>query len=154
MRGRRDGSANVGLVNWPTQLENSGEGGVYVYAVVAMDDEDSFPTCVVTHASLWVDTLIDSNPQAGEIDAKGDQRWPLEERWFPQEEGAEEWERLLSRPLYAAVLLGSSGGSWVSEEGNHWTCARKDLQEDGEKLVVGLEKLYGQKVELLTFLDT
>jgi hypothetical protein len=151
---RRDGSANLGAINWPTHLANSGEGGLYVYAVVGAidpDSADSFDACVVSHPVLPLDTLLDPDPAAGDLDAAGKQRWPLEEKWFPTSEFE---AKLWSRDLYAAVLLGSSGGSWVTTEGDHWICRHTDLRPEGVKLVAGLEELYGQPVALLTFLDT
>ena len=127
---------------------------MYVYAVVAVDeredDLESFATCVVSPVSLWRDSLVDTDPRAGERDSSGWPRWPLAEKWFPSNFEADG----RSKDLHAAVLLGTSGGSWVDAAGDPWACKRQDLSEAGEELVAGLEKLYGLPVELLTFIDT
>lgn len=158
---RRNGEANNGLVAWPTQLENSQEGGMYVYAVVGavdVDGLDGYANCIAGLPRLPLDTLLDPDSQAGVMQADGSQKWPLEEEWFPEQRGntGEDAFRgeVQSKDLYAAVLLGTSGGSWLTAESDHWVCKREDLLEEGESLVASLEKLYGQKVTLLTFLDT
>lgn len=127
---------------------------MYVYAVVAADvwdgDFDTFVTCMVNPVHLTRDPLVDSDPRAGTVDSTGRQRWPLAEKWFPKTSEGDE----RSRDLYAAVLLGTSGGTWMDMEGNSWACEREDLSEEGEALAAGLEKLYGLPVKLLTFIDT
>jgi len=151
MSGRYDRTANAGFVRWPTTFDSDGGGGgVYVSAVVAAEPE-GFATCVAGYPRLPLDILIDPGKDAGEVGADGKQHWPLAEKWFPSMQGDLE---PMSKDLLAAVLLGTSGGSWMNADGSHWSCSRADLDEAGEALVAGLEHLYGQPVALLTFLDT
>jgi len=53
-----------------------------------------------------------------------------------------------------AVLIGSSRGSFYSEEaGRYFGVTRSDLTERGEAMISALEEFYGDEATFLTFLD-
>lgn len=57
-------------------------------------------------------------------------------------------------PVLAAVCLGSDAHAWIDERGNHWWAAREDLTWRGRRLLSTLDRLYGRRAELVTYLDT
>ena len=134
---RRNPASNTGYINWPIYLKNTGEGGMFVYAVVPA--LESFQMCcgVASCCLVMGEVLVEE-----------------EKEFFPHASLEEfRFENFLSVPLLAAVCLGSSGGSfWDGEE--YWHCTMSDLTDAGSQLVGMLRELYGVEPELLTFLDT
>ena len=146
MSRRRDGSASSGWVRWPTHLTSTGEGGMFVYAIVpSLDRDDPFEVCCgVASAELRRREVLVPEPGQGNNP---------ERRWWPRGRGGS------SVDLLAAVCLGSTGGSWYTGDlallnGRMWTATYADLTEEGQALVRALMDLYGRPVHLLTFLDT
>ena len=136
---RRNPASNTGYVNWPIYLKNTGEGGMFIYAVVPA--QKSFQRCcgVASCCLLMGEVLVEEC---------------AEKEFFPHLSLEDyRFENFLSVPLLAAVCLGSSGGSfWDGEE--YWCCTTSDLTDAGFRLVMMLGELYGVEPELLTFLDT
>lgn len=63
--------------------------------------------------------------------------------------------RELSHELHAAVLLGTTTDSWWDERtGAYWVATREDLTDEGQRLVVALDRAYGVSAILLTHLST
>lgn len=81
-----------------------------------------------------------------------------EERHFPNlyAKDADAYQRYLSQPYLAALVLGTTGwsGKHVAT-GELWHCTVNDLTEEGKTLYESLQRLYpGCTLHLLTFLDT
>ncbi len=165
---RRSGKANTGYIRWPTHLRNSGEGGMWVYAVVPVDNRrEPFVECCVEYPTLPApNVFLDPLPPSFQAEMKAvrsrrpQPRGLMSKSFWPI-------ERHDSRDLLATVLLGTSGGSWSNlhpcsnpkckhQKGlPYWICSESDLTPEGKRLVALLSKLYGgRKVHLLTFLDT
>ena len=158
---RRNSNHCTGCINWPSWLKSSGEGGSYVYAIAAEKDfdKDEFLECISHGAHLIHDSTVDPDlVDLHKTDEYG-QIFPLERRLFPgvhlDEDRSSSVEKYLSIPLLCALCLGTSGGTFYSEDPfKMWHCQEKDLTEDGLQLVQSLKKLYNRNVELITFIDT
>jgi hypothetical protein len=193
---------STGVIKWPTHLRDSGEGGMWVLAVVADDyahagdkylesAQRAFEKCHVDTLPVLAlpNAMHEDDPNAGDpythcrhcgLDSRWDyetslpptlcvhcqtplpedgsgyfQRFPLQERLWPQlrerESGTYDYEGgSYSRHFLACVCLGTSSGTWLSADHNHYHFTRADLTPAGESLVAALESLYGRKVEILT----
>ena len=156
---RRNPNSQSGVINWPTHLENTGEGGMFVYAIVPYIE--AFQKCCgVSCGLIKSECLMDPDPNAGDIDpVTQKQFWPLEDKIFPRindnDDSPRDIEKYISCDLLAAICLGSCGGSfWDKEKEKYWTCTTDDLTAEGKRLVDMLKSMYGDHVQFLTFLDT
>lgn len=150
-----------GWVNWPSgpEWQDSKEGGMSVVAV--MDWNEEWATCCICPVNLFYgENLIDK--ERDYRFEKGQQCveiHPLEDKWFPRmhEEKPDPTfgDKYQSVGLLAAVHLGNTGQSlWNESEGHMFEATVTDLTPEGQALVATLERLYGKKVTLLTWLDT
>ena len=175
--------SQTGCIRWPRPEEkykDTGEGGMWVYAVVPTHKKDWFEKCCVDYPTFNLPNAgpLSNSKSEGWVDLKtGEQKWPLRWKWWPgerewdkQSEAWSEWKYTKneqgkeprkdewltrSRSLLAAVCLGSTNASWWREDNKgYFVCERKHLTLDGRMLVRALERLYKRKVTLLTFLDT
>lgn len=157
----------TGYVIWPTDCRDTGEGGLWVYAVVLADRVVDFVAC---HGP---DTTV-ALPLPDVVLSDDDQVYPPEEKnWWhrPEPENltdpaalkdfvmrVEMWvyRRVThGSSVLAAVCLGSSGGSWWNEDmGEYWRCTPETLTDEGRALLNSLAKLYGAEPSLITYLDT
>lgn len=118
-----------------------------------VDTVMTYPDVCHTPNDLWTeDGYLDGFKESGEAYRRflysGDEdlaRWALSS--CPA--------GLLSKPVLATVLLGSSSQSRYSDEhGHYWTASYADLTFRGRLIFDTLKSLYGTKPLLLTFLDT
>jgi hypothetical protein len=130
--GRRDETAASGWVKWPTHSEDwksTGEGGMWVYAVIPPKDENC---CVETIGLGPCDVHFGCD---------------LPHVPYPEDSP----QHILS----SAVFMGSTGGSWWNEsEETYFQATESDLTDEGRALLDMLEKLSGTRPILWTFLDT
>lgn len=143
---RRNGTKNSGFIDWPIRMKNTGEGGMFVLAVVIDESyilqhpaRDLFINCCGPGFSFaHNECLVGVRPKP-----------PFS---FAVENATEN----VTPHLLACVTLGTSGGSWYDEDNEKlWNCTPSDLSEEGRALVNSLSKLYGNRtVYLLTYLDT
>lgn len=182
MLDRRNPEATHGVIEFPTNLRSTGEGGVSVFAVWPVVDNAVCAVDVVfypmgTILDPWFDdaaqaklrevlensTGSSSVPELAE-DPLSDNRIRVSSRvvYMSPEvaRGVQCAEELLLGqgpcvPVSGAVYLGSSGGSWYDDEADEYWCADKaDLTEKGRTLIQALEELYGGPCRLMTVLDT
>lgn len=153
---RHNPSSGTGWVDWASVMQryqDSGEGGMAVYAVLPEDDStpESFVACIpyttvsirmlqpdvaITHTGLWPERMVTC--------------CHMPESDFCGKEVADED----SAPLLLAMCLGGSGGSWYSPECDYFDCAMSDLTSEGQALLSSLTRLYGRCPTLVTVLDT
>lgn len=120
------------------QWADTGEGGLYAWAVVR-ETEDNSPDsrnsggCVVTTTSA----LVNPDTQVG-----GPELWG----WENDEPDA------VTEPLIATVFLGATNQSLVWGESDYFQVTENDLTDEGKAIVKALSHL--GKVDILTFLDT
>jgi hypothetical protein len=58
-------------------------------------------------------------------------------------------------PVHGVLYLGSSNGAWYDTKKDHyWTATKRDLTEEGKRLLKQIDKLYGCISKLRTVLDT
>lgn len=122
-------------------LEDSGEGGMYVIVAVT-EEEDARNECRVDVNILLTepDALLSPGRVA---DVWGD---GMSNVAYPDR---------MSLPLRAAVFLGSTSVSlWDEAAGNYWCASPEDPTDDGRVLYDMLRRMNGVEPVLLTFLDT
>lgn len=172
--GRLPGS--TGWIKWPDissgEWTDSGEGGVWVYAfwpcqfseevtkptyAVPPDHElasetmtfeyDPFVRCIGPESTIAL-----PNP---DVLLSDDQIYPLEDvPLSAQDREADLWHMFdAGVPVLAAVCLGTSGHSYVNNDG-YWHCAEDDLTDKGQALLAVLNQLYTREPVLVTYLDT
>ncbi len=130
---RRDGNANTGCIRWPVDGENyrnSREGGMSVYAFWTQHpfDKEPFVTC---SEGFSLHAKLSESPVSADIG------------------------RVTDVPLLGALLLGTSGGSWWSDEREEfWEATEQDLTTHGRVVVEALNHIYGRPAILFTVLDT
>lgn len=150
---RFDPNSHSGFIAWPKHLKNTGEGGMFVYAVVP--PTEAFSDDKFIHCS-GVDSVYLEYP--GRLLEEDSENRVLERAWFPDITLSYEYQNRLTIPLLAAVCLGSTGGAWYDEaaggSGRYWICTLDDLTVRGISLMANLRDLYGREAQLLTFLDT
>lgn len=161
---RFDGEANSGVVEWPTHLVNSGEGGTWVFAhVLAEDVPDSFVHCIGPRTTVGLPVADPSKrftvlalPVADLIahDPGGVYAETLDD---PEKWGGHTW-CFGGGSVLASVCLGTSGGTWwygdYPSSGTMWGCERHNLTSEGLALIESLERLYSTRVHLVTYIDT
>lgn len=159
-----------GWVNFPTHLPSSGEGGcvvkLFVPAALNLEWEQC---CGATCLDILSECLIGSDqkdaaswklPLTGPVAYKIYERCTqaVENYYFPgcnNREVEPSYEKFLSRPAYAVVVLGTTGWSPPTpDDGRTWICRFEDLTDQGKDLYTSLWRLYGIKPHILTFLDT
>lgn len=162
---------STGWINWPTHLNDTGEGGMWVYAfwvsdldsrtIVVNENEpaekiailrDSFVKCFGPQTTLalpWQNFVVSSNERQIYV--------PSEDFPDPKED-RDAFNMAIADagvPVLAAVCLGTSVHSWTDYEGNdYWSCTEEDLTKPGHMLVASLNRLYGREAILITYLDT
>lgn len=134
-------------INWPaadgsSSYKPNGLAGHMVYAVWDIADAPTRLNYV----------LLDTSELF--ISAEG----PLAEEIMLHQERAQRGKDVgLGRWNYqtnAAVLIGSSDGSFYSEEAErYFGVTRSDLTERGEAMISALEEFYGDEATFVTFLD-
>ena len=150
-----------GWVKWPSgpDWKDSKEGGMSVVAVVGWDEK--WTTCFIPPVNVFYgENLVDKERDFHfEEGQRCVEIHPLEDKWFPQMYSLEPnptfSDKYQSVGLLAAVHVGNTGQSlWNETEGHMFEATADDLTPEGQALVATLERLYGQKVVLLTWLDT
>lgn len=155
------------FINWPTDLEETGENGTFVYAFVlaTLDGRDPVVHCHgvedvigLPEASRIEDPFL---PIGTELVASPGGR--PDELALPvgvyRIRGTMESRRHHAMsagfPVIAAVLLGSTHRTWCGEHGiGYWHCTHESLTTQGAELVSLLCRVYGRSVRVLTYLDT
>ena len=153
----------TGCVNFPVDSKEyicNGQGGLFVELWV-IPTKGKWMNCCggLGINSNFYSTLVGTDKKANsdnwnevKKNHKLPQRFYLEDELFPDlEEHVPE-----SKPLYAAILLGSTGWSGVDKKGNTWRASFYDLNSAGLILCNSVKKLYGNKatLRLVTWLDT
>ena len=151
-----------GWVKWPSgpEWKDSKEGGMSVVAVVGWNEE--WTMCCIPPVNLFYGENLVDKDRDFHFEEEGKrcvEVHPLEDEWFPQMHSDEPnptfSDKYQSVGLLAAVHLGNTGQSlWNEPEGHMFEATLNDLTPEGQALVATLEELYGQKVVLLTWLDT
>lgn len=131
----------MNFIDWSViesnKFENSGEGGLFCYAVVRASKAVQKNECIVDCSAQ----LSDPNVQVGVS------RSFEKEFWLEKENGT------VSENLVAVVLLGSTSNSAYNlSRGEYFSVGFENLTSAGVELVNSLSLL--GEVELLTFLDT
>jgi len=123
---------------------DSGEGGLSVALLVT--DNDKFEQCYAdNYCFVSVYNVMLSGPREAEL-------FPNYEvsNWQEQDDS-----RYRSIPLNACIAIGSTKNSlWHETEEEYFMATEQDLTEDGKALLGLLRKLYGNRVHILTLLDT
>ena len=159
-------------VRWPVDVDHvrdTGEGGLWCYALVlaaTYPARDPLVHCcgpaqtvalplpdVVVHDPGQVYPPYTGHgpdpapPRPGDPEDLRRYTWAIREQ---------ETDRLChGAPVLAAVLLGSSGGSWWDNRASHyWRPGRDDLTPAGIAVVQALEALHQRPVHLTVYLDT
>jgi hypothetical protein len=163
---------NHTLITFPDPVfpfEDSGEGGLYVMAVIPEPEGWKNRCHVDVSVSLHLsepDVCLNSEQRdlwAFAEDARAShqkqQRASDMLRKQDKDLAAHIWQLAswdaFSLPLLAAVQLGSTQHSlWNSAEGQYWTAQQSDLTPGGRFLLGGLWGAFGIEPVLLTFLDT
>jgi hypothetical protein len=154
-----------GFVNFPTHLESTREGGMYVRLVVLDTEGDKNwkhkwmsccggkQTCSIDNVFIGDDLTDLSLPLEEDTFS-----WELREdylnrikwKYFPNLEDDLDPYQYDSRSFLAIVLIGST--EWSRSD---WVCTFDCLTDKGKELVESLKLLYtGCELRLLTFLDT
>lgn len=172
---RRGSNVVSGWVNFPVNdpdWENTMEGGMVVKLVVCdnLNFDDKFGVCAGVGVTdiLSNSVLADDRrpmpdvPESFEtieaMDASDKEFQEWESYHFPMlhSKTAKGYERYMSRPYLAALVLGSTG--WSGRHKNHggnWVCGFDDLSEDGKALYAQIQSLYANSdLHLLTLIDT
>lgn len=163
---------NPNLVKWPVndaRYHDTGEGGLFAYAVAAAADTELDHACSVdvrTHLTL-PDVCV--NAERDKFWDRTNEPYRTWETGFRARDyllanGREDFADWvahakptseLSEPLWSAVFLGSTGASLCSDAvGGYFTVTADDLTPAGTRLFDALSAAYGGGVTLLTFLDT
>lgn len=147
----------TGWIDWTRVMyrhEDSGEGGMAVYAVLPEDDKipESFVACLPgTSVSMYQpDAMVTTAHRT---------LWPRQKTTcchVVSDGGL--CEKQIQDPesvdLLMALCLGGSGGSWWSESNGYFDCQVEDLTPEGQALLGDLTRLYGRSPLLITLLDT
>lgn len=153
-----------GYVNWPRDLESSGENGMWVCAIVPVASgtaRDPLLRCVgpeMTIALPGPDVLIGESRVWTSFHGM-DEPTPLPTRVYehaPLGYGEErvEWQHDASTTgVLAALVLDTTSDAWTTDVG-YWFCTRDDLTTRGIELVTSLCEVYRRPVTLATYLDT
>jgi hypothetical protein len=155
----------TGYVNFPVDSKEyicNGQGGLFVELWV-IPTKGKWMNCCGGQGitSTYGATLVGTNEKRNfdnwnevKKDHKLPQRFYLEEKLFPNK-GNPDYD-YNSIPLYAAILLGSTGWSGYSQKKGNWRASFYDLNRAGLILCDSLNKLYGNKatLRLVTWLDT
>lgn len=131
---------DTGYENW--DWRDSGEGGLFVYAVVRESKSTVKTECCVDAAPTLGNTSVCVSHPTGSW-GPGDDLW--------RSHGKNEWEKT-TESLLACVLLDTHWASLHQEGGSYFKATKDDLTEQGWKMVEMLSTL--GEVELVTFLDT
>lgn len=144
------------LVKFPHDLEeytNTGEGGMYVKLAVVGDLRKQ---CSMTAVQdIYPDVLVGSDRALGE--GCTEFFYPGVKRWMRASSSpTPDWQDLLSIPLQALIILGSTGWSgWSDSRSSYWTCQFADLTLAGQALYRMLQDQFPyHQLHLLTYLDT
>lgn len=134
---------DMGLVNWPVPdptfgLKDSGEGGLFAYMVVRLDEDGRRENCCI-------DSL--ASLSGGGIDVTHSDFFPPAE-WVPGS-----YTVPPSDALSFCAFLGSTTHSLYSDESSYFKVKYDHLTQDGKRLYDLVTKIYGQPT-ILTFLDT
>lgn len=143
------------FVNWPVDDEtyrDSGEGGLFAYAVWAEPNADCF---IDVHPQMPApDVLVAAvGPMVEDFRL---QRFNNSDRDYgngPDSYSAEQFD--LQVATGSVVFLGSTGGSYFQERGGSYFSVTADvLTETGRSVVDTLTAAYGTEPTFVTYLDT
>lgn len=144
---RHDPNSNAGCINWPdnTTNEDTGEGGMWVYAYVLASDAEDHVQCCGPSSTLAL-------PMPDVVVADPGNVYP--DNCWSANRSDPHANCYAGYPIVAAILLGSTGGSWHNDSG-YFACTNADLTDAGRDLLDKLGQLYGgAPVHLVTYLDT
>lgn len=159
------------LINWPTgddRYRDTGEGGMFAYAVVTTADVSLKEACTVDvahyltrpdvcvsrEAELWepFDYHASGSTRLHNVRARLEQ---LGEHKFKDSLNRMIGEDELSVPLRAALYLGSTSASLsLADGGGYFEATYGDLTPAGRALCESLSAAYGTSPQIVTFLDT
>lgn len=131
------------FINWPTNMEDTGEGGMAVFLVVPDDCDTMTEACVNLPILRQSDVYTEGQALESML-------WPDSNRYKP----TNEIDGLDSVELLAIVCLGTTGGAWHDDDYGYFKATEDDLTVHGQVLFGLLEQLYGRKPIFLTALDT
>ena len=142
-------------INWPKDLSDSGEDGIWVYAIVlelptSMTSSD--PAVATPSVGNTIE-LTDPDVVLAEIAVcpPGMRVTNTATKHSPYQ--GRPTHHIRSRPL-ATVLLGSIRYAPIHEEYGYWWCDWNSLTPFGQDLVTRLCQLYDRPVWLVTYLET
>lgn len=140
-RGLSSRDRSPSYVKWPTDMEDTGEGGMAVFLVVP---ESNWPECCINMPTL----------QAHDVIVRGQEKIEREVWGFSQYDGPRNGHLYDDTGLQAVICLGTTGGSYLDDENGYFVARVEDLTLEGATLYALIRKLYGVEPMLLTFLDT
>lgn len=150
---RRNPQASTGGVNWPDAATSGAQGGMAVWALIP--EGPDWEATVACFPGLEVRAQITESPTWGEPGTVYDILWPgLYGRRSQSWSNAQEDALYVSQPLRAAVLLGTCGGNWETQDGAPWQATYEDLNHVGRLLVETLREIHQLDPVLVTILDT
>ncbi len=154
----------TGFVDWPKAggvWTDSGEGGMWVYAFWLAKTHppdlefrwpDPFIACHGVEATVCLplpDSIVSDNPE--QIYFRDFDELPDRDA---DPEGYTIGVMDSGYQVIAAVCLGSTGNTWLDDQGRHWQCRPETLNSRGRALIVALNALYDREPVLVTYLDT
>jgi len=159
---RGDHTIVVGMVNFPTHLPSSREGGTFVRLVVIdTPGRENYDNRYVPCCGGDTHFLMDESFLGDDLSSDGSDMKEVEDKYFPflnddtkeffnDSDGKDRYRKYLSLDILTVVLMGATG--WSSHE---WRCTYSDLTEHGKRLYEMLQNTYPKcELRLLTFKDT
>ena len=135
------------FVHWPTDMENTGEGGMAVFLIVPERSAIDWAECSMNMPILRAQDVVVQGQRPIE-----EQVWGVSQySGMEPESRAELYKR---SDLLACVCLGTTGGSYSDPDWGYFIAGFSDLTDDGQQLYQLLARLYKVEPVLITFLDT
>jgi hypothetical protein len=157
-----------GMVNFPTHLKNTNEGGTYIRLGVRekkeTDYNDLWLVCCGGYNNFYMDGSYQGNNIRGSFEADYNINWDslqtiFEQEIFPFYGGSKEErsfeEEYVSPNWLSITTIGSTGWTGTREDGSDWICGYNDLTEEGKQFYDILKRTYpDSEILLMTFIDT
>lgn len=158
-----------GMVNFPTHLKNTNEGGTFVRLGVREKEETEFNdlwmVCSGGHNPFFMDETYQGNDKSGSFDIGDFEDWneryiKFEQEIFPYYKNCRIpnptfYDEYVSPGWLSVTTIGSTGWTGMREDGSDWVCTYDDLTEDGKHFYDILKKTYPNcEILLMTFIET